>query len=368
MGTANTTIRAVYTQTHFRLRFSHPQSTTFGTATAEKDRLEPGESTIITALPADGFEFVRWQISTTQSQSRIENSTAASTTFTLGIMDTYVEVYLRRITTGEVLVLYLNMAGDEIEERTRLIGNIGDQYRAEPKDIKGYLLVNKPDNEVGQFTLESQTVSYVYNKEQVNPKDPLYPEIEVDPENKPDLSENQGPLSIDFVSGFRFGEQVISVQEHTYYANPQRQRLLDENNATDEIQLRPNYVQISDRRLTDERGGWELSVTQRTQFVSTNGHELTGAFLTFKNQELASVSEAKEPTIMNEGMLELHPGQKQSLLQANRDTGVGTWIYRFGDKETAESSVGLTVPGITTPRTEGYQAELLWELSAVPSN
>ncbi len=42
----------------------------------------------------------------------------------------------------------------------------------------------------------------VLDDSSVPPVDPLDPEVEVDPENKPDLPENQGLLSIDFVSQY----------------------------------------------------------------------------------------------------------------------------------------------------------------------
>ncbi len=45
---------------------------------------------------------------------------------------------------------------------------------------------------------------------------------EVHPENPPELPEEQGALSIDFVSSFDFGQQFISTQDRLYYAKPQR--------------------------------------------------------------------------------------------------------------------------------------------------
>ena len=57
--------------------------------------------------------------------------------------------------------------------------------------------------------------------------------IEVEPENKPELPENQGQLSIDFISSFNFGSQAISVHEQTYYAQPQR-LLLNEDGTVKE--------------------------------------------------------------------------------------------------------------------------------------
>lgn len=62
------------------------------------------------------------------------------------------------------------------------------------------------------------------------------------------------------------------------------------------------------------------------------------------------------------------PGVKRVLLMAQGDEGQGTWIYRFGDGETASESVALTVPRGATPEATTYKSTLTWELSAVPGN
>ncbi|MBK0037495.1 WxL domain-containing protein [Enterococcus sp. S52] len=77
------------------------------------------------------------------------------------------------------------------------------------------------------------------------PVDPLNPDKEVDPENPPELSENQGLLGIDFVSRFNFGYKTISANNESYFAKPQY--LLDSDGTVLENEEHPNYVQISDR-------------------------------------------------------------------------------------------------------------------------
>ncbi|MGG5308243.1 hypothetical protein IGK37_002961, partial [Enterococcus pernyi] len=81
-------------------------------------------------------------------------------------------------------------------------------------------------------TFEPATTLIVEDVGPVSPVDPLDPELEVDPENKPELPEDQGQLSIDFISSFNFGSQAISVHEQTYYAQPQR--LLNEDGTVKE--------------------------------------------------------------------------------------------------------------------------------------
>lgn len=200
----------------------------------------------------------------------------------------------------------------------------------------------------------------------VPPVDPLEPELEVSPENKPEIPEDQGLLSIDFVSQFNFCTQSISSTDKTYYAQPQR--LLNEEGEVIADEGRPNYVQISDRRSDANRVGWEISVIQNTQFTNDNGDELAGAQLRFMNQQLATAQGGSKPSIRTPEEVILIPEQKQILLTADEETGTGTWIYRFGDKESSDKSVALDVPHSSNPTASVYQTKLIWELSSVPEN
>jgi len=196
--------------------------------------------------------------------------------------------------------------------------------------------------------------------------DPLDPETEINPENKPQLPEDQGRLSIDFVSQLQFGTQGISVTDQTYYAQPQR--LLNEDGTVNETEERPNYVQISDRRPENDRNGWQLAVTQNNPFTSTNNRELNGARLRLTNQQLATAQGGSVPEFQQTNPLALVPGNRRILLMAQGTEGTGTWIYRFGDQETANKSVALDVPKGANPEAVRYETTLTWELSAVPGN
>ena len=226
--------------------------------------------------------------------------------------------------------------------------------------------------ETTTFTMGSSDIVLQANYEEeateVRPLDPLDPEKEVDPENPPTLPEDQGLFSLDFVSQFDFGVQAISAQDQTYYAKPQR--LLAEDGTVLEGEERPNYVQISDRRPTQERDGWELSVRQNDQFTDrATGQELTGARLVLQNQQIASAQGGTAPGLAHTNPMTLNPGgAKRTLLKAQGPEGEGTWIYRFGDAESADKSVVLEVPRGATPSTASYQTTLTWELSSVPAN
>ena len=223
-------------------------------------------------------------------------------------------------------------------------------------------------DEQSTFTMGSAEtiVRAVYEQTVVRPVDPLKPENEIDPENKPDLPKDQGLLSIDFVSAFQFGTHTISAQDRVYYAHPQR--LLNEDGTINEQEERPNYIQISDRRSSSERQGWQLSVRQNEQFKGPQEQELIGARLRLSNQQLVTAQGGKEPSLQATNPLELVPGNRQTLIRAEENEGTGTWIYRFGDASTAAKSVALAVPQGATPEATSYQTTLNWELSAVPIN
>ncbi|NKD39801.1 hypothetical protein HED42_16840 [Enterococcus casseliflavus] len=217
-----------------------------------------------------------------------------------------------------------------------------------------------------------QKIEFYYREDiaNISPLDPLKPEIEVDPENKPTLPDNQGRLSIDFISQFQFGALPISVKEEVYFAQPQR--LLYADGTVSEIEKRPNYVQITDRRAESERNGWVLSLTQLNQFASNpddSETELKGALLSLTNQQLATTSQdGVQPVLVEKNTVDLYPTMRKTLLTAQGTEGIGTWIYRFGDAQTAGESVLLSVPKGANPEATTYTATLSWELSAVPRN
>lgn len=212
----------------------------------------------------------------------------------------------------------------------------------------------------------NSVVTAIYEKVTIFPVDPLNPETEVDPENKPEIPEDQGLLSIDFVSQFDFGSKGISVQDQTYYAQPQR--LLNEDGTVISEEERPNYVQISDRRPENERMGWQLSITQNGQFSGQNNQELIGARIRLANQKVVNSQGNIAPSIQMTEPLELVPGLKSTLLTAKNNEGYGTWIYRFGDKNTSGESVSLDIPKGTNPEATSYSTTFIWELSVVPEN
>lgn len=273
--------------------------------------------------------------------------------------------------------VFLN--NEEYGGKRKLIGNTNVSIQAKPNE--GYRFVSwevisgtgariaDTTSESTTFTMGSSDAVIQANYEEestlVNPMDPLDPGTEVNPENPPVLPEDQGLFSIDFASSFDFGTQVISTKDQTYYAQPQR--LLNEDGTVNETEERPNYVQISDRRPESERNGWELAVTQQEQFKGKKNQILNGASISLSNQQVITAQGGTRPGLQYV-LVELIPGNRHTLLKVQGNEGIGTWIYRFGDAETAKESVALKVPKGANPEATNYSTTLTWEISAVPDN
>jgi len=270
---------------------------------------------------------------------------------------------------SEVTIHYIDDAGTVISPSDTIIGYVNEELEVTIKEIENYKFLFERDNQLLNtvFTREQQNYWLVYILQgSMPPVDPLDPEIEVNPENKPELPENQGLLSIDFISSINFGSQPISVHDQIYYAQPQR--LLDEDGTVNEMEERPNYIQISDRRSATERNGWQLSVTQTKQFEGLKNQQLTGASITFSNQQLVTAQGGNTPSLQTANPLTLVPGNKRALIRAEDTEGTGTWIYRFGDEHTARESVTLNVLKGSNPEATSYSTTLIWELNAIPDN
>lgn len=203
-------------------------------------------------------------------------------------------------------------------------------------------------------------ISFKTDNTPTDPVDPTNPE---DPKEPVDPNPGTpGPLAIDFASSFKFGEQIISTTDKVYFAKPQE--FADGTTG-------PNYVQVTDKRGTFE--GWNLSVTQSGQFVTgeaDTSKELTGAVLELGNAELDSATAMEYKPGEASGNVTLLPGQKTSLVTAQKDQGMGTWVYRFGDKANtnADASVSLSVPGETPKMAKEYTTTLTWSLETIPTN
>jgi len=347
-----------------------------GSAESNKTSVFQGETVDISAFSNPGYQFSRWEI-VSGSGGVIEEIELENTNFTMGSSDTVLRAIFEEIKYEVVLEANPINGGTPEVETPQLSPGEKTVIRANPNqgyDFVRWEIINGEDsvidnafNAVTTVTIgnENTTIRAVYETKVVSPVDPLDPEVEVTPENIPELPEDQGQLSIDFISSFNFGSQAISVHDQTYYAQPQR--LLNEDGTVNDSEERPNYVQISDRRSENDRNGWTLAVTQKEQFKGAENQMLNGASLSLSNQQVITAQGGTAPGLQSVPC-NLVPGNRRTLLKAQGSEGTGTWIYRFGDGETAGESVALNVPKGANPEATTYSSTLIWELSAVPGN
>lgn len=207
-------------------------------------------------------------------------------------------------------------------------------------------------------------VTFKQDTGKTNPTDPLNPGTDVTPENPDGTNPNEGtngPLSIDFASSFGFGDQFIVSTDKEYNAKAQ-----SIGNDT----YRPNYLQVTDKRGGEM--GWTVQVKQANQFTSTSGR-LDGAVLSFSNGEAVSASSSAIPSFVQKKFSLAFADQtsesaSQRVMGAKVGEGAGTWVYRFGDDVTKDSSVKLAVPGRVTKYVEEYTSNLVWTLADTPDD
>lgn len=168
-----------------------------------------------------------------------------------------------------------------------------------------------------------------------------------------------GPLSIDFASSFNFGSHEISSVSKTYYALPQTYSQKTESKAIDTTG--PNFVQVTDVREGDLKG-WSLKVKQNGDFKTADGKTLEGALLTIKNGNALNGNGGEDTIEQVSKEIQLSSADS-NVMGAKVGQGRGSWLYRMGTKETAGSSVSLTVPGNISRVEAAYTTTLTWTLS-----
>ncbi|MDM5319191.1 WxL domain-containing protein [Bacillus altitudinis] len=230
--------------------------------------------------------------------------------------------------------------------------------------LSGILLHSHPVFAATQSIDSHAVVNFVPNEDVTPPVDPndpnpANPVTPIDPTNPNGPTPGTaGPLSIDYASSLHFGENKISTKNEVYYAKAQTFTGGSEG---------PNYVQVTDNRGTET--GWSLQVKQNGQFVSTSGHELTGAKITFKQAQINTISTSPKPAQLKDSfsLIPDGTGSAEQVVSAGNGEGAGTYIYAFGTGKASES-ISLEVPGSTPKLAEVYKTSFTWTLTDVPAN
>lgn len=198
-----------------------------------------------------------------------------------------------------------------------------------------------------------------------NPESPAEP---VEPGAEPGGSGGgTGPLQIVFAPNLDFGTHKVSSMDQTYTAALQTVTTTGESS---ESQKRANYVQVAD--LTGEQAGWQLKVTQLSQFTDGTD-DLEGAKITFANGVVKEKANGKQAETGFAGELTLVPGDSALMMVAEPGKGMGNNSLSFGNasenEQLAEESITLFVPESAIQKANTtYTTELDWQLSQGPAN
>lgn len=182
----------------------------------------------------------------------------------------------------------------------------------------------------------------------ISPKDPSKDLENVDP-NEGNQTNQEGPLSIDYVSHFRFGKDH-KIDKETMIVPL-------ENNGTP-------FFQVTD--LTGEGAGWQLR-GKLNPFTNEKGHEIKGAKISLSTGELitrnsAITSDSSGFSVPKKVVFE-SGGNFVPLMSANKDFGSGTWALKFDDYK---KSILFEAPGKNIEANSTYSSGFVWQLVTVP--
>lgn len=209
------------------------------------------------------------------------------------------------------------------------------------------------------------------NPDNPNPNKPTNP---VKPDGKDPNAGTNGPLSIDYVSDFDFGKQMITSSDQTYYAEAQKYK--------DDTKPTTLYSQVSDNR--GNGAGWQLGVKQDSQ-LNDGKDDLKGAAISIKDLNVNGISGSDITAPTSGSDITLVPGGgDQTVMAAAKDAGQGTWVSRMGSTanllsekgtatdgtdRTVDKSVSLFVPGVSNKSIANqYSTTLTWTLKDTPTN
>ncbi|WP_317945803.1 WxL domain-containing protein [Carnobacterium maltaromaticum] len=179
------------------------------------------------------------------------------------------------------------------------------------------------------------------NPDNPNPPSPIDP---TDPLNPG--TEQKGPLSVDYVSNFKFGEHQITGKNIAYKA----------------LNKDP-FVQVTDTRGAGD--GWSLSA-KMTTFESSTNKILKGATLAMKNSLVKAGSSTNISVAPVKSDVLFDNQESQLVLNAKDKAGRGTWVNVWSGTDQANEAVQLNVLAGTPEANTEYTASITWELEDAP--
>lgn len=214
-----------------------------------------------------------------------------------------------------------------------------------------------------QTATNTMDIEFLDNDGPTNPKDPIKPDIDDDyePEDPDEITGNNGPLSIDYISNFHFGQQKMSGNKSTFKAK------LTKNNNGEE---RPNFLALSDHR--GNGNGWTVTVAQ-AQPLTSGANTIAGTSLVMSNGYVNSVNgNGADISPLASQKVEVTPGGAAVTVVSaagGGTKGMGSWTNAFGStNDQGKDSVELNIPANTKIAKGAYETELTWTLSDTPGN
>ncbi len=182
----------------------------------------------------------------------------------------------------------------------------------------------------------------------ISPKDPMKDLENID-ETEGNQTNQEGPLSIDYVSHFKFGGN--------HKIDKDLMIVPLENEGTP-------FFQVTD--VTGEGAGWQLR-GKLNQFTNEKGSTISGAKIKMSMGGLIT----RNPSFTNDTSGFIVPnevvfesgGASVPLLTAKADNGSGTWAVKFEDYK---KSVIFEAPGKNIEAHSTYKSGFVWQVVTTP--
>lgn len=163
------------------------------------------------------------------------------------------------------------------------------------------------------------------------------------------ISNQTGPLTLDYVSNFYFGSQVLSSKNESYDATDQR----------------TPFAQVTDVRGTG--AGWRLIATLNG-FTQDGEASLPGSIINLYNSSLITTGDNTndKPTTSPEIVLSQNA---VDITTATDGQGKGTWLTTWDDEDTTTANnqnVVLNVPAASATAGE-HTGTITWTLYNTPT-
>lgn len=182
----------------------------------------------------------------------------------------------------------------------------------------------------------------------ISPKDPSEDLDNID-KDEGNQTNNEGPMSIDYVSHFRFGSN--------HKIDKETVRVPLENKGTP-------FFQVTD--ITGEGTGWQLR-GKLNEFENEKGQTIKGAKISMSMGKLitrnpAITSDSSGFSVPKNVVFE-SGGSFVPLMTAQPEFGSGTWAVKFDDYK---QSVVFEAPGKNIEANSAYKSGIVWQLVTVP--